>query len=110
MDEKSVILNNSKKLQGLFDIYSNCAENETGSQFRRCNKELLSALHIDEFFKKIQSLKEKVEIRRENPSEKQQMTPGTVYVYDVHIVCGKNGLPILEKVNLIFEMLNLPLI
>ena len=108
MDEKSVIYNHSKKLQGLFDIYSNDTENETGSQFRRCNKGLLSALHIDEFLNKIQSLKEKVEIRRGNPSEDQQMKPGIVYVYDVHMVCGKNGLPIIEKVNLIFEMFNLP--
>ena len=108
MDEKSVIRNNSKKLQDLFDVYINSTENETGSQFRCLNKDLLSALHINEFLNKIQSLKDNVEITRKNASENQQIALGAVYAYDVHMVCGKNGIPILEKVNLIIKIFNLP--
>lgn len=93
MDINTVLVNNSRELQDLFDFNWN-----KYSDFQRCIKEWMSAIQIKTFLDKIRSLKENVQLKRGILSEEEQRSPWTVYVYDVCVVNENNRLRIYEKV------------
>lgn len=62
----------------------------------------MTAIHIDEFLKKIRSLSENIEINRDIPFEGELLKPGTVYVYEIYVVYGRNRFHITERVRMIF--------
>ena len=93
MAENTLLANNSTELQALFDFNGN-----EYSNIQRCIKEWMSTIQIKTFLEKLRSLKENVQLKRGTLSEEEQITPWTVYVYDVSVVCENNGLRIYEKV------------
>ena len=83
MEEMTVLANKSSDLQNFFAIKE--IESEPSSKFSIC-RGLLTAIHIDEFLKKIRSLSENIEINRDIPFEGELVKPGTVYVYEIYVV------------------------
>lgn len=58
---------------------------------------LLSEIKFDDFLDKLQGLTKGVELNRDIPTSKENIEPGTVYVFDVDVTWEENDVKVNER-------------
>lgn len=62
--------------------------------------ELLSSINIKQSIEKIYSLSKNVTLKKDIPFDTKEVDPGTVYVFEVDVVCENKNLRVKERVSL----------
>ena len=91
---------NSPSLSEAFNFKIELSSSENSS-----SKSLLDSLQVGPRLSRIRSLSESIELKSSPPDIGEFVEPGSVYVFEVDVVCERNELKVIEKVKVCVNMI-----
>ena len=73
------------------------------SQVSANSRRILVAMDIEKRMEELQSISKQIILKRRLPQETEKANPGDVYIFEVIVECGSEGLIVTEKVGILFR-------
>lgn len=73
------------------------------SQVSANSRRILVAMDIEKRMEELQSISKQIILKRRLPQGTEKVNPGDVYIFEVNVECGSEGLIVIEKVGILFR-------